>query len=273
MNYKQTVSLPLKSVKNARELGGYKTSDGKSVKHGLLLRTGKLDKITNEDITILRDRYRLGYIVDFRMPMELAGADDPVIDGVGYHHLDVIDPSVFGSTNTDIDINSFDLIQVTELTIKSGMLNERMYIGFLESDSGKRAFSDFFTILLDTEPDRAVLWHCTSGKDRTGLAAMLLLSALGVDEKTVMEDFLLTNDYNAERIAATKRYLTDKNLEEDFIKKALLVFDSVDESFMSSAIAHLKKNYGSVEGYIINGLNINQNGLNILRNKYLDQRG
>ncbi len=85
--------------------------------------------------------------------------------------------------------------------------------------------------------------------------------------------FLLTNDYNAERIAATKRYLTDKNLEEDFIKKALLVFDSVDESFMSSAIAHLKKNYGSVEGYIINGLNINQNGLNILRNKYLDQRG
>ena len=52
MNYKQTVSLPLKSVNNARELGGYKTSDGKSVKHGLLLRTGKLDKITDEDIRL-----------------------------------------------------------------------------------------------------------------------------------------------------------------------------------------------------------------------------
>ena len=270
MNDKQAVSLPLKSVNNARELGGYKTSGGRSVKHGLLLRTGKLDKITDEDITILRERYRLGHIVDFRMTMELTGADDPVIDGVGYHHLDVIDPSVFGSANTDIDISSFDLIQVTELTIKSGMLNEKMYIGFLESDFGKRAFSDFFSILLDAEPDRAVLWHCTGGKDRTGLAAMLLLSALGVDEKTVMEDYLLTNDYNAERIAAAKRYLTEKRLEEDFIKKALLVFDSVDESFMSSAIAHLKKNYGSVEGYIINGLNIKQNDLNILRNKYLD---
>ena len=270
MNSKQTVSLPLKSVNNARELGGYKTSDGKSVKHGLLLRTGRLDNITDEDIAILRDRYRLGQIVDFRMAMELAGSDDPTIDGVGYHHLDVIDPSVFGSMNADIDISNFDLIQMTEMTIKSGMLNEKMYIGFLESDFGKKAFSEFFSILLDTEPGRAVLWHCTSGKDRTGLAAMLLLSALGVDEKTVMEDFLLTNDYNAEWIAATRRYLTEKRFEEGFINKALLIFDSVDQSFMSSAIDHLKKNYGSVEGYIINRLNIKQNDLNILRNKYLD---
>ena len=85
-----------------------------------------------------------------------------------------------------------------------------------------------------------------------------------------MEDFLLTNDYNAERIAATRRYLTEKRFEEGFINKALLIFDSVDQSFMSSAIDHLKKNYGSVEGYIINRLNIKQNDLNILRNKYLD---
>ena len=269
MSCKQTMALPLKSVHNARELGGYKASDGRSVKHGMLLRTGKLDNITNEDITILRERYRLGHIVDFRMPIELAGADDPIIDGVGYHHLDVIDPSAFASMNTDINLSALDLIQLTEMTIKSGMLDEKMYIGFLESEFGKRAFSDFFSILLDTEPNRAVLWHCTGGKDRTGLAAMLLLSALGVDEKTVMDDYLLTNDFNAERIAATRRYLTEKRLEENFINKALLVFDAVDGSFMSNAIDHLKKNYGSIEGYIINGMNINQKDLKILRNKYL----
>ncbi len=61
--------------------------------------------------------------------------------------------------------------------------------------------------MLDTEPERAVLWHCTGGKDRTGLAAMLILSALGVDEETVVKDYLLTNEFNAQRIAGTKQYL------------------------------------------------------------------
>ncbi len=113
------------------------------------------------------------------------------------------------------------------------------------------------------------MWHCTAGKDRTGLAAMLLLSALGVDEKTVVEDYLLTNEFNALRIAGTKRYLKAQGYNDALIDKAVIVFDAVDERFMRNALAWMKKEYGSVIGYIRDGLNISQRKIDILKEKYL----
>ena len=273
MSLKQSINIH--SIKNARELGGYKTADGREVKRGLLLRTAALCGISDEDIRTLKDTYRLRHIVDLRMDMELPGAEDPVIDGTVHHHLDVIDPSVFITEEAmqeapqEIEFNALDPIETVELSIRSGMLDERMYIGFLTGDYGLRAYSDFFRIMLGAEPDRAVLWHCTSGKDRTGLAAMLLLSAFGVDEETILEDHLLTNEYNAERIAATKLLFREKGCDDDFIEKAAVVFDAVNGNFMRVAMAFLKQQYGSVVGYIRDGLNISQEEIDSLKEKYL----
>lgn len=269
MNHRQ--SIPLSSVKNSRELGGYVAADGRKVKSGVLLRTGRLSEISDEDITILKDTYKLEHIIDFRMSMEVQTLPDRDIDGAEYHHLDVIEITSFFSDveMPDIDINKIDPFQMAEITINSGMQNDRMYIGFLSCDMGKKAFSDFFRILISAQPDRAVLWHCTSGKDRTGIAAMLLLSALGVDEKTIIDDYLLTNVFNAERIEGTKQVMRTKGYEDDFIDQAVLVFDAVDESYMRNAIAYLKKEYGSVMGYIRDGLGISQEEIDSLKEKYL----
>lgn len=263
-------SIPLKSIKNARELGGYVTSDGSTIKHDLLLRTAGLNEATGEDICLLRDKYRLQHIIDFRLAMELRGADDPLIDGAEYHHLDVIDiAELMPEGEPAFDMSALDPVQLVELTLQSGMLNENMYIGFLTCDTGKKAFARFFRILLSAAPDRAVLWHCTNGKDRTGLAAMLLLSALGADEELIVRDYLLTNEYNAQRIAKTKQFFKLKGCDDAFTEKAVLVFDAVDERFMRSAIGFLKKEYGSVIGYIQNGLNISQEEINSIKEKYL----
>ncbi len=170
----------------------------------------------------------------------------------------------------DTDINDLDLIQLVELCEQMGMLDDNMYIGFLTSDSGKKAYSQFFRILLGAEPDRAVLWHCTSGKDRTGLAAMLLLSLLGVEESVIMEDYMLTNEYNAPRIEGTKKHLRAKGCEEVFVEKAVLVFDAVDRHFMENTIAFLKEKYGSILGYIRSELNISAGDMELLKEKYTD---
>ncbi len=268
MSLKQ--SIPLKSLRNARELGGYYTADGRMIKKGVLLRTAKLNGISGEDIRTLEDVYRLQHIIDFRMPMELKGDDYPKISGAEYSRLDVLDFSeMSGGDTPDIDINSLDIIDITKLTLSSGMLGDDMYIGFLMPDYGKKAYSRFFRILLDANPDRAVLWHCTSGKDRTGLAAMLLLSALGVDEEAVISDYALTNEYNSARIARTEQYLKAKGCDDAFISKALLVFDMVDERILRTAINYLKEKYGSVTGYIRGGLNISDEEINSLKEKYL----
>lgn len=268
MKLKQSIDLNL--IGNARELGGYPTADGKKVRSGVLLRTAALKQASEEDIRILQNRYHLQHIIDFRMGFELQGADDPTIDGADYHHLDVIDVDAMGyATPDNVDISTLDVIDIIELSINSGMVNEKMYIGFLSNEKGKNAFSEFFRVLLRADPDRAVLWHCTSGKDRTGLAAMLLLSALGVEEEVIVEDYLLTNTYYAPRIAGLTQLLKAKGCEDEFIAKAILVFDAVDEQFLKNAIRYLKKEYGSVRGYIIDGLKISQEEIEALKQKYL----
>ena len=259
-----------KSIDNSRELGGYTSSDGRKIRSGVLLRTAKLDAISDEDIRILRDKYRLQDIIDLRMEVERIGADDPEIDGARYSHLDVLDFSDMMPEDAEqADINGFSLPEIVELMTQTGMLTDKMYIGFLMNKKGYDAFSGFFRILLEADPDRAVLWHCTSGKDRTGLAAMLLLTALEVDEETIVSDFILTNEYNASRIEATRKYLTAQGCDNELIQKGLLVFDMVDESFLRTAMNYLKKEFGSVKGYITDALNITEDEINSLKEKYL----
>ncbi len=264
-------SIPLKSIKNARELGGYPTLDGRRVKSGVLLRTAKLCGISDEDVQVLTEKYRLQDIVDFRMDMELLGADDPEINGVRYNILDVIDLSSFNMTDemSAVDISSLDLIQIVELTVQSGMMGSKMYITFLSDEKGKKAYSKFFRILLDADSDRAVLWHCTSGKDRTGLGAMLLLSALGVDEEIILDDYTLTNKFYSKEIAMTEQLLRAKGCDDEYVKRGTLVFDAVDKSFMQNAIDYLKDKYGSVKNYILSELNVTADEIEILKAKYL----
>lgn len=263
--------IPLKSVTNARDLGGYRTADGKAIKRGVLLRTGNLNDITADDIRILKDQYNLSDIIDLRMEMEMMGCKDPMIDGVTNTHLDVIGCMGFDQQQMgDTDINDLDLIQMVELCQQIGMLDDKMYIGFLSTDSGKKAFSRFFRILLAADPDRAVLWHCTSGKDRTGLAAMLILSALGIEESVILEDYMLTNEYNAVRIEGTKKYLKTKGCDDTLTEKAILVFDAVDRRFMENGISFLKGKYGSVIGYIRSELHISDDDIRLLKEKYTE---
>ncbi|MBR2109585.1 MAG: tyrosine-protein phosphatase [Ruminococcus sp.] len=268
MNLNQ--SIPLTSLRNAREIGGYCTADGRKVKRGVLLRTANLRDISDDDKRKLSESYNLQYLIDFRLPMEIADAIDPEIHGAEYHHLDVIDMSAFVSDDIpDIDFTTLDLVGMTNLTLQCGMYEDDMYIGFLMPDYGKKAFSSFFRLLLSADSDRAVLWHCTGGKDRTGVAAMLLLSALGVDEEVIIEDYMLTNKYNAEQIEKTRQYLKSKGCDDEFISKGILVFDAVDEVIMRTAIDYLKAEYGSVVGYIRDELNISNEEINSLKEKYL----
>lgn len=264
----QKQSVPLSSVRNARELGGYKTTDGRRVKNGLLLRTAKLNKISDEDIGILRNEYNVGDIIDFRFDMEIHNEEDRDIDGAVYHHIDVMDLSGLNSDSAPEE-TQMDLRTIVTMMDKIGMSDGSMYISFLKNEKGIKGYREFFRILLGASPDKAVLWHCTSGKDRTGIAAMLLLSALGVDEAAIISDYLLTNIYNQNQILGLQHTLTQQGFDDEFIGKAALVFDAVDENFIRKAIEYLKKKYGSVMGYIQDGLNIKQDEIGLLKEKYL----
>ncbi len=259
--------VELKSVTNARELGGYKTVDGRTVKSGVLLRAGRLDNISDEDKNILESKYYVSDIIDFRMNMEIVKINVP--DGAEYHHVNIIDDSELGEQADKgglFEMSTEEFLQFIETAENLGIFGENMYITFLESAVGQNGYQKFLEILIKAKG--AVLWHCTSGKDRTGLGAMLILSALGVDEETIIKDYLLTNEYNAERIAKTRKYFLQKTNDETVAEKAVLLMDGVSEIPMKKALAHLKEKYGSVMGYI-KFLGISDKEIEILKEKYL----
>lgn len=98
---------------------------------------------------------------------------------------------------------------------------------------------------------------------------MLLLSALGVDEDTILRDYVLTNTFNSASIAGMTKYFTSLGWEKELVKNALFAFESVDEQFMRDSIAHLKAVYGSVLGYINAALGISENDIEKLKARYL----
>jgi len=271
-------SIRLTGVGNARELGGYKAEDGRAIRHGLLLRTAKLSGATEEDIQRLISEYHLSVVVDFRGNDEIENNPDPDISGARNLNLQIIDKEddpLPEEMAAEIDalmaqngeISKLDMLR---MAIKYGTFSDQMYVDFLFSDKGKAGYCQLFDELLDLPDGQAILFHCTEGKDRTGCAAMLILYALGVDEDTIMEDFLLTNVYNAALIEEDRRMLEAEGISEEEMETYLPMMDQVNPAFMSAAIAWMTESFGSPLGYIIQELGVTKDEIAVLRDKFLE---
>lgn len=266
-------SIGLSGVGNARELGEYSGLNSKTVKHGVLLRTAALANATSEDIARLQNTYHLAVVADLRMTLEAQAAPDPEIPGAKNLHLKIIDEEAMQKSIAEAQAEGLDLsnkLNLLKAAIKSGILNDQMYIFFLSGKQGKESYGKMFQELLTLPEGRSLLFHCTQGKDRTGCAAVLILSALGVDENTIMDDFLLTNTFNAELIESERKMLTEQGYSGEELDRLMKAMDEVDPQYMTNALDWMKKNYGSVTGYITQELGITDEQLEELRAKFLE---
>lgn len=270
-------SLLLTGVGNARELGGYTTEDGKTVKHGVLLRTARLSNATEEDVRRLLTVYRLAVDADFRGDGEVERAPDPEMEGVEYLNIHIMDDSAGPPEELEAELaaleeQGIEVDRITQLRLfaKYAVFTDKMYVDILSSDAGKAGYSRLFRALLELPEDRAILFHCSQGKDRTGCGAMLILFALGVDEDTIMEDFLLTNEYNAALIAEEREYLVENGATEDEVETFMKTMDQVYPEFMENAIQWMTETYGSPLGYITRELGVTDAEIQKLREKYLE---
>lgn len=280
--------IGLAGVNNARELGGYPAADGKTVRHGVLLRTARLSGSTDDDLRRLKEVYRLAKIIDLRSDEEINGSPeiamftgstspdlDPTIEEVDYIHLPVLDMQKQMKETDEWSRKHgiypvSGLLQMLTVSMESGFVGDGLYIRFLEDDFGKQSYKQFLRELIELEEGRAILFHCTQGKDRTGVAAMLILSALGVPEEVIIEDYMLTNIYNSDRIAKERKMLEALDgLSPEKIERYLMVMDKVNESTMTSVITHLKEKYGSVKNFITIELEVSDTEIEMLKDKFL----
>ncbi len=253
-----------KKVKNFRDLGGIPAADGKAVRYGKLYRSGHLGKIKPETAEKLRDRKSLRTVIDLRAPAELAHKRDIVPEGVDYLHI----PPLTDEQNPAVTRETGPSILKKIMQVKGGARTylSDTYRTMISSEPSLEALREFFRVLL--EDDGAVLWHCTQGKDRTGVAAAAILLALGVDRDEIMRDYMKTN-----RSCRFKNFwiYIGVVLITFSIRKAhnLNLLLSSRRDFMRAAFDEIDRAWGGTEGFLRNGLGLSDDELFRLREAYL----
>ncbi len=270
---KEGQALLVTGIENARQLGGYETADGRRVKKNVLLRTARLSDAPAEELAALKDLYHLGIVVDFRTLAEREGAPDPELNGVEKISLDVLDgdsSTGAGAAVAGIYENSCaDPAEVMLKLIRSGCVSERMYADMAFDRAAEKSFRAFFRILLKNGGQKAVLWHCSEGKDRTGAAAVLLLLALGVNRETALRDFELTNEFLKEKIAYMEgraAELTDDPEEIAWVRD----LTGVNRKYMEKLLDTIEESCGSAERYLTEEVGLAPAELEQLKEMYLE---
>lgn len=178
--------LPLERGINLRELGGYETEDGRHVRWHKLMRSGHLGELSKVDAIVLKTA-GLRQVVDLREEAETIVVPDRSMQGVHFHHI-----SVYPFTN-QLSQN-VGLARMARLNRAGLSLAGQAYAQMLTDPHALDVWRRLFAILLkNRRPHQAVLFHCTAGKDRTGVAAFLVLNALGVRREDILQDYMLTN--------------------------------------------------------------------------------
>ena len=263
-------SIGLYDVQNARDLGGYKTTDGRTVKTGLLIRSGRLSNASKEDIHILKDLYHLNAVVDFRIIRERIDSPDVKIDGVTYYTLPLVDDKspIVGGVHKRSANNQNPLSYFIEV-IKQGHGKSDMYVKLFKSERFQKGMTSFFQILLNNDGEHSILWHCAAGKDRAGSAAALTLLALGVDKDTVLTDFDLSNiaynEWIQKRLTQVSRITRDPE-----ILTVVRSLSGVNADYMRNAIDATILDYGSIENYLEVCMNVTKKDIAKLQDMYLE---
>ncbi len=268
-------SIGMKGIHNARELGGYVTEDGKTVKFGKLLRTAKLADATDDDIERLEKVYHVKKDIDFRSAIERAANPDVEVNGMKMYSFpalgetmlpqyDLTDPSY--QEDTQAMIRSLITLDKDGNFVNSYFKNT--YRQLYTTKDGINAYKNFFHEILTANGD-TVLWHCTSGKDRCGNASFLLLLALGVDQETAIQDFLNTNYYyedDMEDAYETALKLTgNKKTAED-----ISYYPGVKREWIETSLKTIEQEYGSVDNYFHKALGLSDQDLASIRAAYLE---
>ncbi|MDA0409888.1 tyrosine-protein phosphatase [Levilactobacillus brevis] len=217
----QKVNWPihLEGAENMRDLGGYRTKSGQRVKMGKVLRSASLEKLTAADVINLQVNHQLTEIVDLRTTEQIMKKPDPVMEGVKY-----LQASVLGTrSNYDDD-------------------DQGMYNDMAHKAAAKRSYRNLLIQIAENKRG-ALLFHCSHGMDRTGTAAAILYSILGVSKQDIQRDYLLSNT----------------QLGVTWAKPALL----------NSFYKQINQQYGSMDKYVKHGLKLSSAQIKAIKTNLL----
>jgi protein-tyrosine phosphatase len=246
-------ALALQGASNFRDLGGYPAAGGKHVRWGRIYRSADISQLTEADLLALQSR-RVALVCDLRGPQEVAQAPDRLPAGARSLALPA------GSEKID-----------QRLLVGSGPHINRdslMRAVYTNTSFFKAKYKPLFDELLALPAGEAMLFHCTAGKDRTGIGAALVLSALGVGRATILQDYAATDTYWQAGREQSLRRLAQAGLSAEAVN-AVRPLLAANPAYLAGTFATLDQHYGSVDKYLASELGLTPKKLAVLRTKYL----
>lgn len=261
-----TRQFVLQGAQNARDIGGYTTTDGRAVAWGKVFRSDGLSKLTADDVRALATA-SVHTVVDYR------GAGEIARDGPGklpstteLVHIPVLDDNTQAlATALVAALQNGDPVVLQELLGdgKATRMGDEGFIKQLQQPETMAGYGKTMQLIADRKG--ALLYHCTSGKDRTGMMTALLLGVLGVPVQTIVDDFVLSNTFNHEHNEQIYAYLRSKGIDAELIRPLM----EQRASEIQPVLDAVEKNYGGWDAFAEKVLKLSPDTITKLRNRLL----
>ena len=238
--------ISIESVSNFRDV-----SIGSKMKKNILFRCAKLSTLDIKDIKIL-ENLSPHAIIDFRDAKEVKLAPDNLSPKLLKKYINLpISASTLSRMVSEKELNGDDVKSYEKVMEES----YRMYI-----NNHKKVWIKFFEILLRSNK-RPIIFHCSAGKDRTGIASFMIQSIFNNHIDKIFENYLISNDLLTIK-AATAEQKTNSSKQDTLVTKNMLItLGKVKKSYLNAAIDEIEKNYSSLENYLISQLGLKHNDI------------
>ena len=253
--------LPFTGAHNFRDLGGYKTEDGRALKWGKIYRSDDLHLLTDEDLKYL-SRLNIKSVVDFRSDEERESEPDRLNPDM----TQLLLPIKFQPEELDDETLKNLMKNLTFGTLDSSNLLRDFNIVIVKDFATE--YKKFFRHVIENNAE-PIVFHCTAGKDRAGFASAMILTVLGVPREKVIEDYLLTNTYVKDHVDSEMLEIELKTFfraDTDNLRKINLV----EERYIQAAFDTIDSEWGGMDNYISTALSLTEEDILKLQNFYLE---
>jgi len=250
-------NISFKKVVNFRDIGGLITSEGKTVKWGKIFRSDNLSTLKDKEFEKFKALH-IKTVYDLRTPSEIAPKQDNLPDNVNYIPFPII--------NDNGDLLSKMKSKVINGEISEQQSNEMMLDLYKTSVTDNTLLKELIHKIINS--DEPILYHCSAGKDRTGVVTALLLSILKVDRETIIEEYMLSNFYRNQKIKSMLGKAKMATIIKPHLQtKVIENFMCVDRDYINAVFEVIDTKYGGTDNFIANQLGITEQERSIIISK------
>ena len=266
-------TLVFDGIENARELGGLVMQDGRTIREGVLVRSGELSKASDADVALLKERFALTDVFDFRFELERIRKPDREMEGVTNTWLSTLPQAflaAFASGRADsTTVQSASLLEALASYAfhpQAQEMAQKLYPAIVTDTTSQKRYGEFLRGVLEAKG--GVLWHCSQGKDRCGWGSAFVLAALGAGRETIVEDFALSNVSYEKAVEALSAQVVQKGGGEPELAFIRAMVGVSVENF-ERTLEMIDAQYGSLPAYLEKALGFTAAEQQKMKEKYL----